>query len=244
MVDSGVIDRIFTDVDIRATDRVLEIGPGRGALTQRLEKLSNDCSAIELDRDLISTLESQTSRIKILQGDALLFPEHYFQDHRIIGNLPYEISTPLLIKLVEIPQIIDMHFMLQREVAQRLCASPGTKEYGRLSLVVSLFCEVSELFDVGPESFRPIPKIRSTFVRLIPRQTLQSGLDHTSFKEVVRLAFSQRRKTLRNSLQKFGLDWSRLSVDAQKRADHASLDDYLELAKHVKQGDSESSLTD
>ena len=234
LTDQLVIDRIFDLLAIQPYDRVLEIGPGRGALTANLRRCTKHVDAVELDRDLASELSQRLPDIHLINEDVLRIDPSEFHEKRIVGNLPYEISTPLLTKLIDIPEVIDMHFMLQREVAMRLVASPGTKAYGRLSVIVQLLARVSLLFDVEPESFHPIPGVRSTFVRLVPKSEFPEDVDAATFKNVVRVAFSQRRKTLKNSLKSLEIEWDTLPVDAQLRADQVTIDDYLQLARSIQ----------
>lgn len=234
LTDQLVIDRIFDQLAIQPNDRVMEIGPGRGALTASLRQYSKNIDAVELDRDLVAELTQRFPEIRLINEDVLKIDPSEFHRKRIVGNLPYEISTPLLTKLIDIPEVIDMHFMLQREVAMRLVASPGTKTYGRLSVIVQLLARVSLLFDVEPTSFHPIPNVRSTFVRLVPKSAFPEDVDSAIFKNVVRVAFSQRRKTLKNSLKSLDIEWDTVPVDSQLRADQVSIDDYLLVARSMQ----------
>ncbi|MCY4656940.1 MAG: 16S rRNA (adenine(1518)-N(6)/adenine(1519)-N(6))-dimethyltransferase RsmA [Gammaproteobacteria bacterium] len=243
LVDQGIIDRIFQTINVRSDQRLLEIGPGRGELTAGLSRLSNRVVAIELDRDLVKNLESKYPNTSFIQGDVLKQPLENYEGFRVVGNLPYEISTPLITKLIENVQVIDMHFMLQREVAQRLVAQPRTKEYGRLSVVVQYWCEVSSLFNVEPESFQPPPKVRSSFVCLRPKETVPEDIDYQDFKRVVSLAFSQRRKTLRNSLKELSIGWDTSEISSRLRADEVSLEQYLTFTRQLTaKSDSNKSL--
>lgn len=158
-----------------------------------------------------------------------------FSEQRIVGNLPYNISTPLLARLFDAPNVVDMHFMLQREVALRLAAAPGEKAWGRLSVMAQYGLGVENLFGVSANCFQPVPQVESMFVRLKPsvRETHAENLE--TFKNVVKMAFSQRRKTLANSLSAYGIDWAGLGLDAHMRADHATVDDYVAIANSVEQ---------
>lgn len=234
LTDQLVIDRIFDHLAIQPDDRVLEIGPGKGALTSGLYRYSENIDAVELDRNLVADLSPRFPRIRLINDDVLKMDADEFRTKRIVGNLPYEISTPLLTKLIHINDVVDMHFMLQREVAMRLVASPGTKAYGRLSVIVQLMARVALLFDVEPESFHPVPKVWSTFVQLVPKKRIPADLDFPLFSNLLRTAFSQRRKILKNSLKSLDIDWDKVLVDAQLRADQVDISDYLELTQSIQ----------
>ena len=216
-------------------DRVLEIGPGLGALTRLLAEAVDTLAAVEIDRDVAALLRGRFANLELTIGDILrvdlgeLLGEHC--DWRIIGNLPYNISTPLLVRLFAVlGQIRDVHVLLQSEVVDRLIAVPGTKAWGRLSIAAQLHCQVDALFDVAPENFRPAPKVNSTFVRLLPQPSEVLPEDPQVFDEVVRLAFQQRRKTLRNALRSLEIDWDRVAVDPGDRADAVGIEGYVLIA--------------
>ena len=207
--DAGVIRRILEVVQASPDEHLVEIGPGLGALTCPLLVAVGRLQAVELDRDLIPRLETRCrglGELQLYQADALYFnfaalrqDEHRL---RLVGNLPYNIATPLLFHLLaQAGSIQDMHFMLQKEVAERLAAGPGQGAYGRLSVMVQYHCQVELLFTIGPDAFAPPPQVESAFVRLLPReQPLVAVGDERDFARLVRQAFSQRRKTLRNTL--------------------------------------------
>ena len=167
--------------------------------------------------------------------DVLDVPLETFAEHRVVGNLPYNISTPLLIRLFNEPRIVDMHFMLQREVALRLAASPGEKVWGRLSVMAQYRCLIEPLFDVPANSFRPVPKVESMFVRFTPITPDNLAINIHTYEDVVKAAFSQRRKTLANSLSSFQIAWQALGLDSTMRADHASVADYVAISNHINQ---------
>jgi 16S rRNA (adenine1518-N6/adenine1519-N6)-dimethyltransferase len=207
--DPGVIERIIAAVDPAAGDRLVEIGPGEGALTLPLLDRGLELTVIELDRDLAARLAARPEagqQLKVIQGDALKFDlaslAQAGEKLRLVGNLPYNISTPLLFRFIaQAGCIRDMHFMLQREVVARMAAAPGSKVYGRLTVMLAAACRVEALFDIGPGAFRPPPKVWSSLVRLEPWPELPFPIpDPARFAEVVRRAFGQRRKTLRNAL--------------------------------------------
>ncbi len=189
---------------------------------------------IELDRDLIASLRDRFPHAEIIASDVLTVPLDAFARRRVVGNLPYNISTPLLMRLLNEPSIVDMHFMLQREVAIRLTASPGTKAWGRLSVMAQYGHQIEALFDVGADAFRPKPKVESTFVRLQPMAPPYIASVFETFADLVRAAFLQRRKKLANSLASYRIDWVRLGLDSDMRADHASIADYVNMANSIE----------
>lgn len=208
--DPGVIDRIMAAIRPLPGQRLVEIGPGLGALTIPLLQAAGELDAVELDRDLPELLQARCQGIgtlRLYQADALTFNFATLRGAgsrlRMVGNLPYNIATPLLFHLLtQAPHLHDLHFMLQREVAERMAAGPGDAAYGRLSVMIQYRCRVEALFTVGPGAFQPPPKVQSAVVRLVPRETSPVAVhDEARFAEVVRRAFAQRRKTLRNSLR-------------------------------------------
>ena len=238
--DQAVIERILNYVNPKSGDHLVEIGPGRGALTRGLLQRAGALDAIELDRDLLEPLRRQCASLGILRlhnADALTFDFRPLRDNgrrmRLVGNLPYNISTPLLFHLIEQADAIeDMHFMLQKEVVDRMAAGPGSKTYGRLSVMLQVSCEVTPLFDIGPESFDPPPKVDSSLVRLCPlAEPLVAAERMTGFARLVSTAFAQRRKTLRNNLKGL-LDADRISalgIDPGTRTETLSPEDLIRL---------------
>jgi 16S rRNA (adenine1518-N6/adenine1519-N6)-dimethyltransferase len=207
--DRNVIAQILLAIDPRPGERLVEIGPGQGAITLPLLKQHHALTVIEFDRDLITPLAISAEGLgdlTIVHKDVLLvdFGKLAGDERiRLVGNLPYNISTPILFHVLEHAEgIVDMHFMLQKEVVDRMAAAPGSKAYGRLTVMLQALCGVEPLFDVPPAAFRPPPKVDSSVVRLIPKPAAQVGIDDpVLFERVVRDAFGQRRKTLRNALQ-------------------------------------------
>lgn len=204
-----VIDKILAAISPRPGETLVEVGPGLGAITLPLLERCGRLIAVELDRDVIPLLEESArgkGELKVIQADALktdfraLAPAG--SKLRLVGNLPYNVSTPLLFHFLDqVDCVTDMHFMLQKEVVQRMAAVPGGKEYGRLTVMLAARCRVEPLFDIGPGAFRPPPKVHSAFVRLIPHSKAPFPLaDPTRFAHVVTQAFSHRRKTLKNAL--------------------------------------------
>ncbi|TWI56811.1 16S rRNA (adenine1518-N6/adenine1519-N6)-dimethyltransferase [Pseudomonas duriflava] len=207
--DAGVIHRILRAIHGREGERLLEIGPGQGALTEGLVASGAHLDVIELDQDLIPLLKLKfglNPNFTLHQGDALKFDFSALAGSdklRVVGNLPYNISTPLIFHLLAHADVIaDMHFMLQKEVVERLAAEPGGGDWGRLSIMVQYHCRVEHLFNVGPGAFNPPPKVDSAIVRLVPHTKLpHPARDPKILERVVREAFNQRRKTLRNTLK-------------------------------------------
>lgn len=240
--DQLIIDQIIDALHPQTDNHIVEIGPGQGALTRALLLSRARLDLIELDRDLISHLQTLShghENVRIHNCDILKFNIADLItsdiDHlRVIGNLPYNISTPLIFHLLDYADIIeDMHFMLQKEVVQRLAAEPGNKHYGRLGIMVQYFCQVDYLLDVPPESFHPAPKVDSAVVRLTPRQQIKTPVtDISAFKRFLTQAFSQRRKTLRNNL-KGVLGESQIvaaGIDPAARAETLTIEQLIHLA--------------
>jgi 16S rRNA (adenine1518-N6/adenine1519-N6)-dimethyltransferase len=243
--DPAVIQRIVRSISPQPGQQLVEIGPGQGAITLPLLKACGHLEVIELDRDLIEPLANKAAalgELVIHQGDALKFDFAALaqgQKLRIVGNLPYNISTPLLFHLLaQSGYIQDMHFMLQKEVVERMAADPGSSDYGRLSVMIQYRCRVEPLFRIGPGAFRPEPKVDSAFVRLTPwPQAPVSVNDYECLSKVVRQAFAQRRKTLRNTLK--GLlteaDIRASHTDPSARPETITLQQYAALANRLAQ---------
>jgi len=245
--DAAVIARIVRAIDAKPGDRVVEIGPGLGALTGALLHSCDSLDVIELDRDLAAALQSEYAdegRLRVHTGDALDFDFHQLvspgEQLRVVGNLPYNVSTPLLFHLLrQGPIVADMHFMLQREVVDRLIAEPGGRDYGRLTVMVQLRCECEKLFNVGPGAFRPPPRVTSAIVRLRVRPRLGARLsDLPTFERLVSHLFSQRRKTLRKSLrgQLGEAEIAALGIDPGARPETLDLARFAALANAVHGG--------
>ena len=241
--DQSAIHRLVTAVAPRAEELLVEIGPGRGALTGPLLDAGARILAIEIDRDLAALLQAQYADrcgFSLLQGDALNIDYRQLAGAgkvRLVGNLPYNLSTPLLFWLLSQREAIaDMHFMLQKEVVARLAASPATKAYGRLGVMVQYHCQVEPLFEVPPAAFTPPPKVDSAVVRLRPRETPEPpAADPQLFARLVNLCFQQRRKTLRNCLRQLlpaaALESRPVSLGA--RAETLSVAELVELSNRI-----------
>jgi 16S rRNA (adenine1518-N6/adenine1519-N6)-dimethyltransferase len=239
--DPSVIQHIVSSIDPREGDCLVEIGPGQGAITKLLLPKLKKMQVIELDRDLIEPLAhtcGDLGELKIHSADALKFDFHKLTDQpgslRVVGNLPYNISTPILFRLIDQLEIMkDFHFMLQKEVVDRMAAGPGSKTYGRLSIMLQAHCQVTPLFDIGPGAFSPAPKVNSAFVRLTPHVTPRVEIDDQAyFRKLVTQAFCQRRKTLRNSLRKIITEetYTTADVDPKMRPEQLSLEQFAALA--------------
>ncbi len=241
--DHNIIYNILAQIHPQPTDHWVEIGPGLGAITEPLLQEVKKLDVVELDRDLVRYLNAKFAdkeNLTIHSADALRF--NFFelakQDEklRIIGNLPYNISTPILFHLLDNAFCIeDMHFMLQKEVVDRLCADPGNKKYGRLTVMMQYYCEAEILFNVPPESFDPIPKVNSAIVKLTPHQEPPVIIESMEkLNKVVTTAFSQRRKTIRNSLKTLLSEQqiSSLEINPELRAEAISLVEFAKLS-HV-----------
>jgi 16S rRNA (adenine1518-N6/adenine1519-N6)-dimethyltransferase len=242
--DQHVIQKILAAIQPQPGQDLIEIGPGQGAITLPLLKACGRLQAIELDRDLLQPLQTAAANVGELilhNRDALRTDfcalRRGEQRLRVVGNLPYNISTPLLFHLLTQADCIeDMHFMLQKEVVERMAAPAGGEAYGRLSVMLQYRCAVQPLFGIGPGAFRPPPKVESAFVRLVPHRTPPVGIqDEALFARIVQQAFGQRRKTLRNTLK--GLlddqDFAALGIDPQVRAEQLDLATFARLANRA-----------
>jgi 16S rRNA (adenine1518-N6/adenine1519-N6)-dimethyltransferase len=239
LTDPMVARRIVEACGLREDEAVLEIGPGRGALTEHLLERVRVLHAIELDRDIEAALRERWPALRLTGADALRVDYRAFFGERaytgegrwtVVGNLPYNISTPLLMRLLpHAAAMRQMVFMLQQEVVDRMCAAPGTKAWGRLSVMVGYHCRADALFGVAPGSFFPVPKVRSRIVRLVPTHPAPMP---PAMPEVVRRAFSQRRKTLRNALSGCVSPEQMLAlqVDPGRRPDTLSIAEFVRLS--------------
>ena len=234
--DPGVLKRIVEAIDPAPGDALAEIGPGEGALTRRLLERVGHLTAIEIDRDLAARLSQEFSSqfLTVVTADVLDFDFAALPpDLRVVGNLPYNISTPLLFHLARFAdRVRDMHFMLQREVVERMVAKHSTPDYGRLSVMLQTRFEMRKLFNVAPGAFRPPPKVESAVVRLVPLRE-KMGCDATVFEKIVREAFSARRKTLRNALPLEAADYEDLGIDPKLRPENLSPADYARITTRV-----------
>lgn len=242
--DPHIIQAIVAAIHPQAGDRLVEIGPGMGALTGPLLERVARLDVVELDRDLIPLLQQRFAGhdgLSIHQTDALQFDFCRLADEgeklRVIGNLPYNISTPLIFHLLEQSSCIhDMHFMLQKEVVERLAAGPGSGAYGRLGIMVQLHCQVEQLFSVPPGAFNPAPKVESAVVRLTPWVSPPVRVENpTVFANLVHKAFMQRRKTLRNNLKGMvdAVTLEGLGIDPGRRPETLSLAEFAVITQAI-----------
>ena len=237
LVDERIIADIIRAIRPDPADNMVEIGPGLGALTRPLIEHLSQLHVIEIDRDIIARLEQDYPKGKLVihSGDALKFDLAQLPvPLRIVGNLPYNISSPLLFHFSDYAdRIVDMHFMLQNEVVERMVASPSTPAYGRLSVMLQYRFRMEKLLDVPPQSFRPAPKVDSATVRMIPLPTNEMLVkDAPLFAKIVAAAFGQRRKTLRNTLRNYleEEDFNQLGIDARLRAENLGVVEFAKIA--------------
>ncbi len=236
--DQSIIHRIIECINPQRDQTIIEIGPGLAALTEPLVDALGFLQVVELDRDIIKFLENKfkPEQLKIYDGDALKINFAQFGDARVVGNLPYNISTPILFYLSQFANIKNMVFMLQKEVVERICAKPNSSDYGKLSVMLQYKYKCRYLLDVPPESFFPAPKVDSAIVSL----SLRTDYDYTQINEeklnfVVSKAFNQRRKTLNNSLK--GLvsneQLQQLGINASLRAENISIEEFIRISKII-----------
>jgi 16S rRNA (adenine1518-N6/adenine1519-N6)-dimethyltransferase len=241
LVDDAITDGITDLVDPQPDQALIEIGPGLGALTEPLLRRGAALTVIELDRDLAERWR-RDGRVTVIEADVLkvdfgALADAAVQPLRIVGNLPYNISTPILFHLLPLAaRVRDQHFMLQKEVVDRMVGAPGRKDYGRLSVMLQWRYEMESVLDVPPESFDPPPRVDSAVVRMRPRAQ-PAAVDPRLLSELVTVAFSQRRKLLRHTLGRWlearGAD---AGFDVQRRAEEVPVDEYLALAQRVQAG--------
>ena len=242
--DQNIIDKIIRSINPKSSENIIEIGPGQGALTYPLLKKIGKLNAVEIDRDLIQILNTQSAefgKLTIHEGDALKFDFNQLGSAqsplRLVGNLPYNISTPIIFHLLEFTsKISDMHFMLQKEVVQRMSAEPNSKTYGRLTVMLQWYCDVEYLFDIPASAFNPPPKVVSSLVRLIPKAKPLAELNSdTQFSRLVSKLFQQRRKTLRNILKNYlkEAQIQELGISPTARPETLGLVDFANLSNAI-----------
>lgn len=238
--DDFWINKIAEAVDPKEGQKIIEIGPGQAALTKELIAGAKHIYCVEIDRDLAAWLRTKftSEQLTVLEADALKFDWRDFaaeEKIRVVGNLPYNISSPLLFKLSEISdRVVDQHFMLQKEVVDRMVAAPGTKAYGRLSVMLQRKYRMIKLFDVSPEAFTPAPKVMSSVVRMVPIQN-PAEVDEETFYQVVAASFAMRRKTLKNNLSKWisAEMMEEAGIKPEQRAESVPLENFIRLARLV-----------
>lgn len=246
LTDQAIINSLVDAISPKSDEVIVEIGPGLGALTKPLLKKINHLHVVEIDRDIVSWMQNEYAKntVTIHNVDALKFDFGGLGKHiRVVGNLPYNISTPILFHLLEnLPSIFDMHFMLQKEVVERMVAQPSTPAYGRLSVMLQYYLQMEYLFTVPPEAFDPAPKVESAFVRCIPYANSPFvAKDIALFAKIVLAAFSQRRKTIRNTLKEYLTDddyakineQAQIKIGSQLRAENLSVKDFVTISNYL-----------
>ena len=240
LIDSQIVHNIVRAIYPSEHDLLVEIGPGLGALTQPLLRTLSHLHVIEVDRDIVARLqrENLADKLTVHSSDALKFDFFTLgRSLRIFGNLPYNISTPILFHLSKFAEnIFDMHFMLQKEVVERMVALPSTPDYGRLSVMLQNRFEMELLFIIPPEAFLPTPKVQSAFVRMIPlKQPMIDTNKESFFASIVAASFSQRRKTLRNTLKNYlkPKDFDTLQIEPGLRAENLSVSQFVAITNYL-----------
>lgn len=235
LVDTAVIEKIITAIAPQPTDHIVEIGAGEGALTTALHESGAQLTLIEIDNDLASQLKQQFGNtVEIINADVLKthWADWLHPNTRLVGNLPYNISTPLLLRFAKnAHRLRDVHIMVQKEVGERLCAKPATSDYGRLTLSVACHLQVEKLLNVPPAAFLPPPQVQSVFLRLLPHPCPPAI--PPVFDDIINQAFQQRRKTIANALAAWHINWTAIGIAPTRRPADLSLTDYLTIAKQV-----------
>ena len=235
--DKAVLFEMSSYINPKQNDSFVEIGPGRGALTQQINKKNINILAVDIDEENISYLREKYNgpgNLKFVECDFLKFDlPRDSQSLRVVGNLPYNVSTQIILKLINDYQIIhDMHFLVQKEVATKISGEKSTKNWGKLALKISLFFESEILFDVPPSSFDIKPKVDSSFIRLIKKKNLDYDI---SIKEdlfrIIDFAFTSRRKNIKNNLKNIKINWEKINVDPNKRPEEISIREYIDILK-------------
>ena len=240
LVDQNIINKLVKYIAPNKNDVLLEIGPGDGALSKSIIPLIKKFYLIEKDKDLLDELYLLLKKNKngeIINKDILKFDFASIQEKfRVIGNLPYNISTEIIFMVCKVCNIIDIHFMLQKEVVDRMIANPNTKTYGRLSVMTQAYFQAAKLFDISENVFVPKPKVKSSFIRLLPKEYIFDNKNHENiFYKIVKKAFEGRRKMIRTSLGKYFKenDYDIIKIDSKKRPENLSIKDYLLLSRYV-----------
>jgi len=242
LVDRNFISKIVNQINPNEESNILEIGPGKGAITEPILKKINHISVVEIDPDMIKILKQKISakNISILAEDVLGINDEFFKKfNKIIGNLPYYIATEIILKLTKIySSSSELYFMVQKEVAERITAKPSNKSFGRLSVILQYYFDAELLFEIPPEAFSPQPKITSAFIRLIRKKRVSPKvIDKDSFEQIVKLAFSQKRKTIKNNFKNilFDKDFFNLEISPKIRSEALTIDQFIRLENYVTQ---------
>ena len=242
LVDRYFISKIIKEINPKEGNNILEIGPGKGAITEPVLKKINHISVVEIDPDMIKILRHKirTKNISILAEDVLGINDEFFKKfNKIIGNLPYYIATEIILKLTKIYSCSsELYFMVQKEVAERITAKPSNKSFGRLSVILQYYFDTELLFELPPVAFFPQPKITSAFIRLIRKKRVSPKvIDKNSFEKIVKLAFSQKRKTIKNNFKNilFDKDFFNLEISPKIRSEALTIDQFIKLENYVTQ---------
>ena len=242
LVDQNVINKLVRNISPNDKDIIVEIGPGDGAMTKSILPSVKKMYLIEKDTDLLNELVltlHEYKNSKIINQDILKYDFSIFDNpFRVIGNLPYNISTEIIFKMCKINNIVDMHFMLQKEVVDRMVSKPNSKIYGRLSVMAQAYFKIEKLFDISENVFLPKPKVKSSFIRLLPRKSVFNNDVHEEvFSNVVKSSFEGRRKMIRKSLNKYlnDNDYNNINIDPKLRAENLTVGNYLHISNYVCQ---------
>ena len=242
LVDRYFISKIIKEINPTEGNNLLEIGPGKGAITEPVLKKINHISVVEIDPDMIKILKHKisTKNISILAEDVLGINDEFFKKfNKIIGNLPYYIATEIILKLTKIySSSSELYFMVQKEVAERITAKPSNKSFGRLSVILQYYFDTELLFEIPPEAFSPQPKITSAFIRLVRKKRVDTKvINRDSFEQIIKIAFSQKRKTIKNNFKNilFDKDFLNLEISPKIRAETLSIDQFIKLENYVTQ---------
>ena len=237
LIDPAILFEMGEVISPNDSDNFIEIGPGIGALTNQINTENINITAIDIDANNIETLKNKfkgPANFNFINEDILKFKlEDLRVDKRIVGNLPYNISTQIILKLLnDYQKIIDMHFLVQKEVAQKITGQVASKNWGKLAIKISAFFNSEILFDVPPEAFDIKPKVNSSFIRLLPKKDLNYDLSiKDNLYKIIDLAFSTKRKNIKNNLKKLDIDWDKTNIDPTKRSEEIPLTDFINLAK-------------
>jgi 16S rRNA (adenine1518-N6/adenine1519-N6)-dimethyltransferase len=239
--DPAIIFEMGQAISPQANSNFFEIGPGMGALTNALNQDGISIRAIDIDQNNIDYLSKQftgPAKFEFFQGDILSTPLNFLEDkrYRVVGNLPYNISTQIILKFIDWHNVIqDMHFLVQKEVAEKINGTVGTKNWGKLSIKLSAFFNIQILFDVPPESFDIRPKVNSSFIRLTPKKNVIDVSTKNNLFKIIDMSFSSRRKNIKNNLKKANIDWDTLEINQNLRPEEVSLENYLKIAKQYQE---------
>ena len=239
LVDNNLLEKIINNVKIDSNENVLEIGPGQGALSEKLVGICNELHMVEIDRDLIAILKqhNKLSQAEIINQDILKvdLPTLDIQNPVVIGNIPYNITSPIVFWLIKhLASWNRAYLMVQKELAQRLTAKIGTKDYSRLTVMTSLYFDIKICFLISPNVFLPKPKVQSAFIEIIKKEdSSHHDINLKSFDQVVRMAFNQRRKMLRNSLSSLNIDIKNCGIDFTERPEQLSVEDFIQISNNI-----------